>query len=69
MDMKLTFKFTLVSFRPNVTDSYFLCTINERHVCSRTLSLSGKPTRWMVVLGWMTYPMDDSPSMDDLPDG
>ena len=45
--MKSTFKFTLVSFRPNITDSYFLSTINERHdVCSPTLSLSGRFSPW-----------------------
>ena len=42
MDMKSAFKFSLVSFRPNATDSYFLSTINDRHVCSPTLSLSGR---------------------------
>ena len=47
MDMKSTFKFTLVSFRPNVTDSYFLSTINKRHVCCPTLSLSGSFSPWM----------------------
>ena len=47
MDMKLAFKFSLVSCRPNVTDSYFLSTINERHVCSPTLSLSGRFSPWI----------------------
>ena len=42
MDMKWAFKFSLVSFRPNVTVSYFPFSINERHVCSPKLSLSGR---------------------------
>ena len=42
MDMKSAFKFSLVSFRPNVTVSYFNSSINERHVCSPKLSLSGR---------------------------
>ena len=48
MDMKSTFIFTLVSFCPNVTGSYFLSTINERYdLCSPTLSLSGRLSPWM----------------------
>ena len=46
--MKSSFKFTLVSFRPNITDSYFLSTKNEIHdVCSPTLSLPGRLSPWM----------------------
>ena len=42
MDMKSAFKFSLVSFRPNVTVPYFHSSINERHVCSPKLSLSDR---------------------------
>ena len=42
MDMKSAFKFSLVSFRPNVTVSYFHSSINERRVCSPKLSLYGR---------------------------
>ena len=38
MDMKSAFKFSLVSFCPNVTVSYFHSSINERRVCSPKLS-------------------------------
>ena len=42
MDMKSAFEFSLVSFRPNITVSYFHSSINERHVCSPKLSLSDR---------------------------